>query len=310
MKTSSTISTAFKEISFVKEIWKVMRIRRILKQHSRVAEEWREIIEQYYENKIQKHAVVAKKDLQSAKIIWQYWSQGLTESDLPEVVQICFQSVNKYKGEYQVIRLTDKTIQDYIELPEFVWEKRKNPAFKAVFFSDLLRLALLHAYGGVWLDATILLSGNFPDSYGKLDYFVFQRDRNAKNKTLWESSYAYYWNWDPKFRVNLLNSIFFAKKDSKVVNVLLDLMLYYWQTKDKIMNYFFFQILYDELMRNSLAAYQCPIVDDTLPHLLQTKINGGFSTWDHRDILEHQTIHKLTYFDQEGILKLKEVLNY
>ena len=41
------------------------------------------------------------------------------------------------------------------------------------FFSDLLRVALLKAYGGVWLDVTILLTNRLPGKYEKLDFFMF-----------------------------------------------------------------------------------------------------------------------------------------
>lgn len=81
---------------------------------------------------------------------------------MPEIVHICFDSVDRYKGEYKVIRLDDAMISEYIDLPDFVWERRKNQQFTRTFFSDLLRVALLSTYGGVWLDATILLTGKLP----------------------------------------------------------------------------------------------------------------------------------------------------
>ena len=42
------------------------------------------------------------------------------------------------KGEYEVIYLDDKNIGEYIDLPHFIGEKRKNPEFRHVFFSDCL----------------------------------------------------------------------------------------------------------------------------------------------------------------------------
>lgn len=287
-------------------LWQRIREQQIFRTHKKVASFWENIIQQYSEDQIEKYKLQPKKEFPNGKIIWQYWGQGLDEKELPKVVQICFESVDRYKGEYQVVRLTDDSIKDYIDLPEFVYEKMQNPAFNRVFFSDLLRLALLQVYGGVWLDATILLTDKIPRSYGELDYFVFQRDEHAENKRHWRASYAYYWNWNPRFRVNFLSSIFFAKKETVVVSSLLDLMLYYWRTQDVIIDYFFFQILYDELIRDHLKSYRCPIVDDTFPHLLHTQVDGGLKDLVIKDIFEIQTMHKLTYFKNDGIDRLKE----
>jgi hypothetical protein len=248
-----------------------------------------------------------KKQFPDDKIIWQYWGQGINEQELPEIVRICFDSVDKHKDDYQVIRLSDETIRDYIDLPAFVLQKKGNFGFNHTFFADLLRLALLNIYGGVWLDATILLTGPIPESLRKPGYFMYQRSDDEEHKSYWENTYAYYWGWYSGFKVRVLNSIIFAKKNDSVISILLDLMLYYWKTQDCILNYFFFQILYNELITGVLKKEQCPIVSDVIPHFLQTKINGG-KDFITRDDLEQITIHKMAYFNEEAINRLKEML--
>ena len=146
--------------------------------------------------------------------------QGFT-NEIPEVVQICLTSVEKNKGDYQIIRLSDKTIAEYVDLPQFILEKCKNPEFNKTFFSDLLRLTLLNLYGGVWLDATVFLTGLLPQRYAELDYFVFQRDSAEIHKKYWENSYAYYWGWDKRFKVRMLTSVIFAKENNIVISTLL-----------------------------------------------------------------------------------------
>ncbi|MDR0542774.1 MAG: capsular polysaccharide synthesis protein [Dysgonamonadaceae bacterium] len=295
-------------LPFFRKYWKFLRKRRILKDHQRVADFWHPVIKSYFNGEIEKYALKPKKQLPDNKIIWQYWGQGLTEQDLPEIVRICFHSVDKYKDDYMVIRLSDETVGDYIDLPAFVWEKRKNPAFNRTFFSDLLRLALLNVYGGVWLDATIMLTGPIPEWSKKLDYFMYERSEEAVYKNYWEDTYAYYWGWYPGFKVRSLNSIFFARKNSPVVATLLDLILYYWKTQNCVLNYFFFQILYNELITGELAEYACPVVSDTELHLLQTKIDGGIDLITEES-LKQITIHKMAYFDEKAMGKLKQMLN-
>ncbi|MDR0795861.1 MAG: capsular polysaccharide synthesis protein [Tannerella sp.] len=303
-----TISNTISRSPLFQKYLKVWRKHKILKEHRKVANFWNPVINAYFAGEIEKYALKSKKQLPDNKIIWQYWGQGLNEQELPEIIRLCFGSVDKYKDDYQVIRLNDENISDYIDLPAFVWQKRENPEFNRTFFSDLLRVALLNVYGGVWLDATVLLTGTLPESFRELDYFMYQRSEGEEHKNYWESTYAYYWGWHRDFKVRVLNSIFFAKKDNQVVAALLDLLLYYWKTQNHVLNYFFFQILYNELIADKLKQSQCHVVSDCIPHLLQTKINGGADFINAND-LERITIHKMAYYKEDAMLRLKEMLN-
>lgn len=118
-----------------------------LAQQNHVATCWKEVISLYMDGELDEIVVLPKKDLKDKKIIWQYWGQGWNSEALPEVVKICTRSVEINKGDYEIIYLDDKNIGEYINFPHFVHEKRKNSDFRHVFFSDLLRLALLKAYG-------------------------------------------------------------------------------------------------------------------------------------------------------------------
>lgn len=241
-------------------------------------------------------------------MIWQYWGQGIDKDELPEIIQICFDSVDRNKNDYQVIRLTDITISEYIDLPDFVWRKREYVQFTRTFFSDLLRVALLSTYGGVWLDATILLTGSIPAVYEKTDFFMYQRSDEEKNKKYWENVYAYYFGWEPNFKVRMLSSILFAQKESEIISTLTDLLLYFWKTQDSLPDYFCFQILFNELVANYRPAENCPIVNDCIPHIIQTKINGTYDDVSFEEALELSNIHKMTYFDAAAMIRLKMVL--
>lgn len=302
------IETIFKNV-FSQTIWKKIRQKKILKQHKKVADFWHPIINSYFDGNIEKYNLLPKKKFADKKIIWQYWGQGIEGNDLPEIVRICFESVDRHKGDYTVIRLSDSTISEYIDLPDFVWEKRNNQSFTRTFFSDLLRVALLSAYGGVWLDATILLTDKLPRKYAEMDYFMFQRSDEELHKRYWENVYAYYFSWHPQFKVKMLSSILFAKKESAIVAVLLDLMLYYWKTQDQLFDYFVFQILYNELITGKLSQQNCPIINDCIPHIIQTKINGTYDYASFEDAMNLTPMHKMAYFDEMGVKKLKEVIS-
>ena len=80
------------------------------------------------------------------------------------------------------------------------------------FFADLLRLALLDIYSGIWLDATIYLTEPSPNMLQENGFFMYQRVADAHSKEQWHKFNSYYFSWDNKHKVNLLNSIIFAHK--------------------------------------------------------------------------------------------------
>lgn len=262
-------------------------------KQEKVASYWRIVIDQYADKKIQKYDIPPiKKELVGKKIIWQYWGQGLER--LPEMVEICFSSVDCHAHDYQVIRITDENINEYIKLPGFVDDKRKNNVFRPVFFSDLLRVALLSAYGGVWLDASALLTDRLPKEYTNCNFFMYSRDPNSLNKNWGKNDTHFYFNWRDDFKVKHLSSIMFSKPNSLVAKTMVDLLLYYWKTENKIEYYFFFQVMINELKESQIIVFDFPIIDDTLPHLLQSKIKKQFNEDKYKKIISRTSIHKLT----------------
>ena len=293
------------------KFWNNLRKKQILSKHKKVADLWNPIINDYLSGKLEKYPLRAKRTFPTSKIIWQYWGQGLDANNMPEIVHICFDSVDRYKGEYKVIRLDDAMISEYIDLPDFVWERRKNQQFTRTFFSDLLRVALLSTYGGVWLDATILLTGKLPKEYEDLDFFMYQRSEAQPNKTYWENTYAYYFGWDIDYKVRVLSSVIFARRNNEIISSLKDLLLHFWKTQEYIPDYFCFQILFNELIVEKCPERNCPIVSDCIPHLFQTKINNGnYGHMSYEQIIALTPIHKMSYYDAKALSRLKGILKH
>lgn len=282
--------------SFIPEfVWEYFRLRSILKSHANVATYWDKVLDNYILGEIEKIPILPQKKLEnSEKIIWQYWGQGFSKDDVPEVVQLCFDSIDKYKGEYQVIRLCDENLSEYINLPQFVIDKYNDGTFGKAHFSDLVRLALLHTYGGVWLDATILLTAPLEDMLKNNDWFMYQRDWDQEDKKKWRRTYAYYFSWNKNFKVRLLNSVIYSKKDTCAISDLFQILLYYWKTENDVKDYFFFQILFTQYMLR-FPERNCQIISDCLPNLLQMHITGSFRKYTIPEIMKKTTIHKLSY---------------
>ena len=268
-------------------LWRKLRERKILRQHARVAGVCQHLIDDYRAHPTGEN-LSPKKDLGTERIIWQYWAQGYDA--VPPVVRECLDSVEEFAGDYTLVRLTDENLQEYLDLPEYVQQKRS--LFSRAFFSDLLRVMLLSTYGGIWLDATVFLTAEIPEEYAQCDFFVFYRDPKEPDYKYWRSTYAYYYGWARGFRVNMLSSIMVAKKGSRTVSDLSALMLKWWKENDYLPDYFFLQILFDVY---GLPA-DMPLVSDTLPHYLQQSMSDpSFSLMSREEIKASIPMHKLTY---------------
>lgn len=295
--------------SIATKIWFPIRNSIVTRRHAKVAVFWEQEIKNYFEKEdIDRVNLMPIKQFDKP-ILWQYWDENLPHQDLPAIVQRCFDSVDKYATEYDVIRLHNGNVSKYVTLPDFIWKGDGESKFPVVFFSDLLRLALLHTYGGVWLDATVLLTKPLTKEYLSLDHFVFQRDPDEPNKAFWEGPHTAYWSWNPGYRVKMLNSIIFAKKDSVLIQAMLSLMLHYWKTQNKIIDYFFFQVLYDELVNGKLSHVKPSIVSDILPHILRVLVYGDQYSISQKELFKRVGMHKLTYIDREKIARLDQYIS-
>lgn len=279
-----------------KKLRQFFSIKAELSQKKLIADAFNELIDIYHDERIIKFNLSPKKQLSSKKIIWQYWGQGIDDPNLPEMVKICFNSVDMYKADYQVIRLDDTRVKEYLDLPDFVWKKKENDVFKCVFFSDVLRLALLDVYGGVWLDATILLTDGIPSQIQNMPFFSFQRSENVENRVVFEKLNSSYFGWKSDHYVNMLSSIIISEPKNLITHTWLDLLLNFWMTQNKIQHYFFFQIMFHELINNeNYRDSNCAIFDDTIPHLLYAKLNENFDAEEFEQIKQKTNFHKMTY---------------
>ena len=237
-----------------------------------------------------------KKKIEDRKIIWQYWDQGINE-ELPIVVKLCFDSVDKYKGDYEVIRLDKNSLHDYVDIPDFILKKRNDQKIKIAFFTDIVRLALLDLYGGVWLDATIFLSGPIDSNILNQDFFMFQRSKNANNKEFWINFNHDYFGWDDGHYVNILNSFIVANVNNTIIHNIFEVLIIFWELEDNIPHYFLFQIMLNQLFESHTELNKGIIIDDTFPHMLITILNKDLDVDFLNDIFSRCSIHKLTYID-------------
>jgi hypothetical protein len=271
-----------------------LKINRIIRKQSKIANYLnKNHILPYFAGSSEKWKLSPKQNLGTDKIIWQLWLQGINEKT-PPVVHACFDSIDRYMPDYKIVRLSQNNIGDYLDLPDFVFQKI-NKGFEIAHFSDLLRICLLYVYGGIWMDAKLLLTSPIDKHLLDLNFFMFQRTpQPPSDEQLWEKYYAKYFCWRPNFKVNSLNSFIVAKQGYPLLDILKDILLNYWKNESRVYHYFWFQILFNEIIRrNDCRSLNCAIVNDIDVHRLEIKLKQPFTQTGWNVVTQCSSIHKL-----------------
>lgn len=88
--------------------------------------------------------------------IWVCWLQG--EANMPEIVRTCYNSVKANANGREVVLITNENVEKYISIPKFIKDKVNNGKMSRTHFADYIRISLLKNYGGLWIDATVLVT--------------------------------------------------------------------------------------------------------------------------------------------------------
>lgn len=159
--------------------------------------------------------------------IWVCWWQGLEQA--PEIVKICVESIKKNAGDHRVIILTDDNYKQYVDIPEWVEEKKNKGIISRTHYSDILRLALLAQHGGMWIDSTFYCTDNVLDDYFKWPLW------SIKRPDYFHASIAsgYFANY----------SFACTQENRWVFQTILDFLLEYWNKNDILTDYLFLDYL-------------------------------------------------------------------
>ncbi|EFT9700174.1 capsular biosynthesis protein, partial [Campylobacter jejuni] len=211
-------------------------------------------IKKYFENKLDDIQIKKTRNINGKKIIWQFWYQGIDNA--PCIIKKCFKSVQKYKGNYEVVLLDKDNIKDYLIFPDFIYQKIDDKKFgekTITIFSDLLRVSLLNNYGGIWLDAGMFLSGEIQKEILDQDFFIFHRStKKPQDYKNWINFNYNFFSWDEKFKVNIVNGFILSNKNNEIMKIMQDILINYWKYENKLVYYFMFQILFDALKKKYL----------------------------------------------------------
>lgn len=128
--------------------------------------------------------------------IWQYW-----EGEMPSYIKLCMQTVDKNCSQnFNIIRLNKENIKDYIpELSEYEDKINKLIIPHKV---DIYRIMLLYKYGGIYMDADVIVLRNPIEIIDKLKEYDFVGFGCTGNKC--KNGYGQPSNWILASRANTI----------------------------------------------------------------------------------------------------------
>lgn len=156
-------------------------------------------------------------------IIWIYWDKPVEYA--PEIVLYAVSSWKKKNPSWDVRVLSDSNVGEFVDLPP-----HRNDR-KIQWRADLIRIALLRKYGGVWVDATTFC-------VKPLDEWL---------PTLMGSGFFAYVDSYPGRAVTI--SFLAAVPQNYLVAKWSRLMLRYYSKRGKLRHYFWVMYLFEYIIR-------------------------------------------------------------
>ncbi len=218
------------------------------------------------------------ESFEKPKIIWFCWFQGLENA--PEIVKKAYESIKKHNSEYEIRVITENNISQYVDIPDYIYEKKRNGIMMTAHFADILRLCLLEKYGGTWIDSTCIMSSHIPQDIENSKIFMFKNYKPASDALM----------------SNIAVWFISSTKGNPVMTIAKEVLLAYWKKYNFICDYFFtsyvMEMIYDikpELFKD-MPKY--PI---ETPHFTVFSLAENFTKEKFESYSSQTFIHKLSY---------------
>lgn len=164
--------------------------------------------------------------------IWLMWWQG--RDCLPEMLNETIKSIERHRGQHPIVVISEKNLNDYIELPDYIMRKFQSGQISITHMSDIIRFTLLYKYGGFWIDSTIYMTSDFDEDIYNYQLYSL---KHGKGK------YLCYGYWSAYFWAGCKENPFFL--------FMRDFFFEYWKYEEYLIDYFLvdclIKIAYDEI---------------------------------------------------------------
>ena len=224
--------------------------------------------------------------------VWITWFQG--RDNAPEIVKRCIDSIEKELKGKEIVIITDDNYKEYVDFPEFITEKYKKGIITKTHFSDILRMALLKKYGGLWLDATVFCTGN-----------------NELREIEQNDIFVYREGWWDHQTINMASWLIYSESNNKFISATLELLYEYWSKHNYLMNYFLVHLLFRMVTEYYPDDWKkIPYFDHSNNHLLAHELSNKYDSKRYERIIKITDFHKLSYKIYDDFDLIKEFTFY
>jgi hypothetical protein len=210
--------------------------------------------------------------------IWVCWWDGIAM--MPPVVRACYNSLLKHSNGFKVTVIDKDNYSDFISIPDHVLEKVKNKTMTITHFSNIIRMFLLFKYGGLWFDATILVTGKI--QLAKNPFFTIKREFGGDDvpKRRWTG--------------NCIGGV----KNNSLFQFVCEFLCEYWKKYDEMIDYF----LYDYSI--ATAYKSVPVIRDIIDnaplnpqdfYIIQDNLGNEYTPELFDSFTKGAILHKLTW---------------
>ena len=217
--------------------------------------------------------------------IWIFWWQGY--DGMPDVVRFCIESVIRNSSQHKVHLITSKNISDYFPLDQKnsqILNLLNEGVMSYAYFSDILRCYLLYKHGGVWIDATVLLTKGIDDVVENYSFLTSKRERLNNNyyvpQGLWTSFFIYSRKENPLFRFTY--------------EILTAQIIKYHALEDYFMVDYCFMLAYENLSFVKPMIDSIPSFPNRISELIRC-LNQPFDRKVYNTLIKDNPFLKLTY---------------
>jgi hypothetical protein len=207
--------------------------------------------------------------------IFVYWAQGFDAA--PPVVRACLAALKANNPDSRVHELSLDNIGYYADMPEDLVASLAGDHYH---FSDLLRMLLLEKFGGVWVDATCL---------------VTEPLRPHVDRALAKGS-VFAFNYTGPYLVNWFLA---SRPDSYVMHLWRAASFLWWEKRGEIVDFLLHHHIFEMLHRLDdcfRAEWDAGLrLNATPPHALQSVLLKPYEPEMFQTITESSFVHKLRH---------------
>lgn len=191
----------------------------------------------------------------------KFWTMWL-QDDIPESMQMCLNTIKYFYPDITII--TEKNMNEFVDIPDYIYEKYKKGIIMPAHFSDYIRMCLLDKYGGTWLDASLLMLDKIPEFILKQPFFVLQ----SRDKKL------------------ISNFFIHSGKNNFLVKTMKIYLEEYWKHENIAIHYFFFHSFFNSIIQTDPTCkkiYQniIPYLNSIVLYLADNGKRADEDTWNY-----------------------------